>query len=145
MREPDMPTQAPPTQANVFKTGNLTRDFQLKFADNGNAYAHGSVAVNRPGPSGTWEDKVTDFYDLTLFGTTAENATESLPKGTRVIVIGKPEIREYEDKEGNKQKGKGIAVQSIGPDLRWATCEVIRTEKQSAAAIDGGTDDGEPF
>jgi single-strand DNA-binding protein len=53
-------------------------------------------------------------------------------KGNRAIVTGRLSQRTYETREGEKRNIVEVVADSIGPDLRWATCEVTRTERTSA-------------
>ncbi len=106
--------------------GNLTRDPELRFTPSGLAVASLSVAVNRK----KGEEEVVSFFDVTAFGTLAENACE-LTKGTRVIVVGRLEQRSWEQ-DGNKRSKVELVADSIGPDVRWATVTVTR-------AGDGGS------
>jgi single-strand DNA-binding protein len=57
----------------------------------------------------------------------AENVAASLTKGTRVLVTGRLDVREYEAREGGKRTSVDIAADEIGPTLRWATVTVERT------------------
>jgi single-strand DNA-binding protein len=106
--------------------GNLTRDPELRFTPSGLAVASLSVAVNRK----RGEEEVVSFFDVTAFGTLAENVCE-LGKGTRVIVVGRLEQRSWEQ-DGNKRSKVELVADSIGPDVRWATVTVTR-------AGDGGS------
>jgi single-strand DNA-binding protein len=67
-----------------------------------------------------------------------ENAAATLKKGDRVIAQGRFEEREYTDKEGQPKKVWDMTVDEIGPSLRWATAQVMRTERTKAEAIGGG-------
>jgi single-strand DNA-binding protein len=113
--------------------GNLTGDIDLKYAANGNAYARASVAVNRSRKRGdTWEDE-TDFIDISILDARmAENAAESLTKGTRVLVTGHLETRTVENDEGSKRTFWGCIVDCIGPSLRWSTASVFKDNKSKS-------------
>lgn len=109
--------------------GNLTRDFELRYSSSGTAMASAGLAVNnrRKGADGEYEDEA-HFFDLQCFGSTADNAAESLMKGVRVIVSGRLSFRQWE-KDGERKSKVEVLVDAIGPDLRWATCEVTRNER----------------
>lgn len=129
------------------KTGNLTRDPELRFSQSGTAYAKFGLAVETPIKPGDWsgERKVT-FYDVTCFDSMAENVAKSLTKGVRVVVIGRAEIERWIDKEGQPRESKVILADSCGPDLRWATCEVLKITRASArSGHDDLYPDEEPF
>ena len=69
------------------------------------------------------------FFNVTAWDTLGENAAASLTKGTRIIVTGRLEQREYETKEGEKRNVVEIIADEIGPSLRWARAEVERTQR----------------
>lgn len=108
--------------------GNLTRDPELRFAASGTAVLGLGLAVNKRKKEGDEYVDSVSFFNAVAFGTLAENAAASLQKGNRVIVTGELEQREYETKEGEKRNTVELTISSIGPDLRWATADVTRTE-----------------
>jgi single-strand DNA-binding protein len=114
---------------NVTLTGNLTRDIELRFAaGSGAAIASFGLAVNarKKDDSGNWTDD-PKFFDCVAFGDLGENAAESLTKGTRVIVVGRLDWSQWDDKDGGGKRSKvQIIVDGIGPDLRWATATVSK-------------------
>jgi single-strand DNA-binding protein len=114
--------------------GNLTRDPELRYTPNGAAVANFGVAVNdrkRVGGTDKWEDDPS-FFDVTAWDELAVNASESLGRGNRVIVTGKLKQRSWETSEGDKRSKVEIIAHAVGPDLRWATATVTRTEKKDS-------------
>ena len=135
--------------------GNLTRDPELKYTRNDNAMVRFSVADNhRYMRDNEWQDK-TSFVDCVAWGDIAENISNSLTKGTRVIVVGRIDQQTWENEDGDKRSKLEIAVDSIGPELRWATTEVTKTGGNDGRPSGGGKskrrsepvydDDEEPF
>ena len=114
--------------------GNLTTDPELRFTPQGKPCADVQVAVNKrvKQPDGTWSDGPTSYYRCTAWGQLAEHVTESLTKGTRVIVQGRLEIREYETRDGQRRTAAEIQIDDIGPSLRFATAHPERTPRQGA-------------
>ncbi len=114
--------------------GNLTRDPELRFTAGGKGIASFGVAVNRRWQqNGEWQEKVS-FFNVTAWDTLGENAAASLTKGTRIIVTGRLEQREYETKEGEKRNVVEIVADEIGPSLRWARAEVERIARDSSGS-----------
>jgi single-strand DNA-binding protein len=70
----------------------------------------------------------------------AENLVETVTKGTEVIVTGRLQTRQWEDKEGNKRSTTELVIDSIGPNLSFATAKVTKANRenggQRAAADD---------
>jgi single-strand DNA-binding protein len=117
--------------------GNLTDDPELRYTPNGAAVASLRVAVNRriPDGSGGWKDAETSFFRVNAWRTLAENAAESLTRGTRVVITGRLRSRSWENQEGETRSAVEIEADEMGPSLRWATAKV---EKQSRSS--GGGD-----
>ena len=68
------------------------------------------------------------FLNCSVWRQYAENVTESLQKGARVIVQGNLKSRSYETREGEKRTVFEVDVDEVGPALRYATAKVTRTQ-----------------
>ena len=122
----------------VTLSGNLTRDPELKFTNTGLAVTSVGLAVNRSvrNAQGGYDESV-GFFELTIFGDIAENARETFRKGTRVIVTGRLDFQTWETDEGDKRSTIKVIVDDIGPSLKWATAQVVRTEKKGDGLTSG--------
>ncbi|HEV7687090.1 MAG TPA: single-stranded DNA-binding protein [Acidimicrobiia bacterium] len=119
--------------------GNITRDPELRFTPSGQANARLGVAVNRRWQdrnSGEWQE-ATSFFDVICWRELAENVSESLKRGARIIVTGRLEQRTWEQ-EGNKRSVVEIIADEVAPSLRWATAKVEKTERRSGGDQGGG-------
>ncbi|MEM8666795.1 MAG: single-stranded DNA-binding protein [Planctomycetota bacterium] len=87
----------------VILVGNLTRDIDLKYTPGGTAVTDIGMAVNdrRKSASGEWVDETT-FVDVTLWGRTAEVASEYLGKGSPILVEGRLKLDTWET-DGQKR------------------------------------------
>ena len=95
---------------SVTLIGNLVDDPELRFTPSGVAMAKVRFAVNRRYQrNGEWQEE-TSFFGGTLWREAAENAAESLQKGTRVIVTGRLEQRSWETQEGEKRSVVEISI-----------------------------------
>jgi len=111
--------------------GNVTRDPELKFLNSGQAALKMSIAVNRRWQNRQtqeWEERVS-YFEIVGYGAMAENAANSLVKGSRVIVSGRLEQRSWETENGDKRSIVEINADEIGPSLKWATAVVTRTPR----------------
>ena len=118
----------------VTLVGNVTEDPELRFTPSGQAVANFTVAVNRRyKQNDKWEDKLDGFFRCSCWRDLAENAAESLRKGTRVVVVGRLQQRSWEDAEGNKRSAVEIQVDEVAPSLRWATASIQKTQRSGAA------------
>ncbi|HSG71851.1 MAG TPA: single-stranded DNA-binding protein [Planctomycetaceae bacterium] len=92
----------------VILVGNLTRDPQVRYTPSGSAVTDIGLAVSR-----TWFDKQTNsrkedttFVDVTLWGRTAEVAGEYLSKGRSVLIEGRLQLDQWDDKETGQKRSK---------------------------------------
>jgi single-strand DNA-binding protein len=128
--------------STVTIVGNLTRDPELRFTSGGRGQASFGVAVSRRYQvNNEWQEQ-TSFFNVVAWGTLGENASASLSKGTRIIVTGRLEQRQYETKEGEKRNVVEIVADEIGPSLRWARAEVERIARDSGGSGGGASSGG---
>lgn len=114
--------------------GNLTRDPELRFTANGRAVASFGIAVGRRYQvNGEWQEQ-TSYFNITAWGELGENAAASLSKGSRIVVTGRLEQREYTTREGDKRTAIDVIADELGPSLRWATAQVERTPRKDGGA-----------
>ena len=92
----------------VILMGNLTRDPQVRYTPGGTAVTDIGLAINR-----TWYDKTTQqkredvtFVDVTLWGRQAEVAGEYLSKGRSVLIEGRLQLDQWDDKETGQKRSK---------------------------------------
>jgi single-strand DNA-binding protein len=126
---------------SITVVGNITRDPELKFLNSGQAALRLSVAVNRRWQNRQtqeWEERVS-YFEVTAYGTTAENAANSLTKGNRVVVSGRLEQRSWETESGDKRSIVEINADEIAPSLRFATAVVTKTPRPEGGNGGGNT------
>ena len=124
----------------VTVVGNLTRDPELRFTQSGQARAVLGIAVNRRWQNrqtNEWEEQVS-FFNVVCWREMAENVSESLTRGMRIIVQGRLEQRSWDTPEGDKRSVVEIVADEIGPSLRWASAEVNRNERRGGQGAPGG-------
>lgn len=92
----------------VILVGNLTRDPEVRYTTGGTAVTELGMAVSRQ-----WTDKgsnerkeETTFVDVTLWGRTAEIAGEYLSKGRPVLIEGRLQLDQWEDRETGQKRSK---------------------------------------
>ncbi len=134
----------------VTLVGNLTDDPELRFTPNGAAVANFRLAVTpRFRDSDGWKDGETSFFRVNVWRQMAENATETLQKGTRCVVVGRLRVRSWETPEGEKRSVTEIEADELGPSLKFATAKVERAARgdgtASNAKSSGEFNDPPPF
>ncbi len=117
---------------SIVLVGNITRDPELRFTPTGQATASFGLAVNRRWQNRQtqeWEE-ATSFFDVVCWREMAENVSESLVRGTRVVVTGRLEQRSWETPEGDRRSRIEIIADEVGPSLRWATAQVTKNDRR---------------
>ena len=123
---------------SVTLVGNITRDPELRFTTGGRGVASFGLAVNRRYQvNGEWQDQ-TSYFNIVAWGQLGENAASSLTKGMRVVVSGRLEQREYQNREGEKRTAIEINADEVGPSLRWATASIERNPRTDGGNGGGG-------
>lgn len=80
--------------------GNLGADVELRTTTGGTSVCDLRVAVGeRVKKDGEWVDH-TEWFRVTVWGKTAENAAKYLRKGSSVHIVGKQRTEKWTDKEG---------------------------------------------
>ena len=117
----------------VILVGNLTRDPEVRYTQNGNAVASFTIAVN----SGFGDNKRTDFVPIVVWRKLAETCGNNLTKGRRVLVEGSLNIRSYEAKDGS---GKRYATEVIAQNV-----EFLDSRQSASSGASGATESGNGF
>jgi single-strand DNA-binding protein len=83
--------------------GNLGKDLELHHTSDGTPVTTLSVAVNKKRKEGS---KVTTWYEVSVFGKSAENAVEYLKKGSKVLAeCSNLRVNPYLHKDGKPDAG----------------------------------------
>ena len=88
--------------------GRLTRDVELRRTGTGTAVASFTLAVDRD-----FGDKETDFIECVAWKNTAEFVEKYFSKGRMAIVVGRLQIRNWNDKDGNKRKTAEVIAENV--------------------------------
>lgn len=88
-------------------TGNLGKDAELKYLQDGAAILSFSVADSMG------RDKGTIWWNCSMFGKRAESLSQYMTKGQQVTVIGTVTEREYTDKTGAQRKSIDVRVSDV--------------------------------
>lgn len=119
----------------VTVVGNLTSDPELRYTTNGLAVANFTIASTpKVFDRATNESKDGEalFLRASVWRDFAEHVASTLTKGSRVIAQGRLKQRSYETNEGEKRTSIELEVDSIGPDLRFATAAITRAASGGA-------------
>lgn len=98
---------------HIVLMGRLTRDPELRRTASGVAVATFSIAVDRDFASSATGEKETDFIDIVAWRNTAEFVSKYFAKGRMAVVSGRLQIRNWNDKEGNKRRSAEVIADNI--------------------------------
>ena len=96
----------------IIVMGRLTHDPELRRTGSGTPVCSFSIACDRDFKSQSGE-KETDFFDVVAWRTTGEFVSKYFTKGRMVVVEGRLQIREWQDKEGNKRRSAEINADNV--------------------------------
>lgn len=115
----------------ILVIGRVGRDPEVRTFDSGRAKATFTLAVNRP-----IKDKngnhPTDWFNVELWGKSAELAGELVRKGALIAVNGACNIDEWVDREGQKQRMVKVAAEGF---------QLLESKKDAEARPAGPPDD----
>ena len=88
--------------------GRLTKAPELKQTQNGKSVCSFTIAVDR-----SRDREKTDFIPIVAWGKTAEFVNQWFGKGDLITIVGRIEVRNYEDKNGNKRTATEIIAEEV--------------------------------
>jgi single-strand DNA-binding protein len=99
----------------ILLIGNAGRDAELRYLASGTPQAQFSLAVNnrrKNQQTGDWEDQ-TEWFNIVVWGDTAERISQYITKGKQVFVEGRVQTRSWEDDQGQKHYRTEVIAQTI--------------------------------
>lgn len=96
----------------VILTGNLCKEIELRYTNNGKAVVSNCIAVKRDYKE---EDGnyLTDFINFVAWGKSAEYLATYAKKGDRIELSGRWQTREYMNDQNEKRIVNEVQVNSI--------------------------------
>ena len=103
---------------NIIIVGNLCKDIEVKTSSSGKPYLKNTVAVQRDFKAPNEDKYQSDFFNITVFGKTAEFMAKFCAKGKKVLVQGRMQSGDYE-KDGIKHYTMDLMAEKVEP-MEWA-------------------------
>ena len=100
----------------VILVGNVGRDPDVKYFDNGSAVANFTIATTERGytaANGTQIPDRTEWHNIVCWRGLAKVAEQFIRKGTQVYIEGKIRTRNYDDANGIKRYVSEIYVDNL--------------------------------
>ena len=114
---------------HVTLIGRCSRDMELKFTGGGMAIGNLSIAVNKRRKKGDEWVEETSFFEIALFGKTAEGLKPYLLKGKQIAVEGELHQDRWEQEGQSRSK---VVIHSSNIQLLGGN------DKQGAGNTGGG-------
>jgi single-strand DNA-binding protein len=94
--------------------GNLTRDPEVRYTPKGTAVGDLALALNSSYKTqdGQFKEEVC-YVDIVAWGRQAETCKEYLTKGSPILVEGRLQLDQWEDKDGNKKSRLRVRAERI--------------------------------
>ena len=112
---------------HVVLMGRLARDPELRHTQSGLPVASFTVAVNRRFANKDTNERQADFIDCVAWRGTAEFISKYFAKGAMIAVQGHLQVREWQDKDGNR---------------RWSTEVIVEQAYFTGSKQEGGSSGG---
>ena len=123
----------------VILVGNLTRDPELQTTSTGVPVCRFSLAVSRRYANADGE-RETDFLNIVVWNTLAENCAKYLQKGSKVAVTGAIQTRSYESEEG-----KRYITEIIADEVEFVGAKKEQDQTEAEPKMEPINDDNLPF
>ena len=101
------------TLNKVMILGNLGRDPEVRHTQSGKTVANFSVATTDAWGQGEDRQERTEWHQVVVWGKPAETCGQYLRKGRQVLIEGRLQTRDYEDREGVKRYVTEIVAQQV--------------------------------
>ena len=93
--------------------GRLVRDPDLRRTNSGKAVTSFTLVCDRDFKNQQTGEKEVDFIECVAWGGTAEMVAKYFYKGRMVVAIGRLQLRDWTDKNGQKRRTAEILVNSV--------------------------------
>lgn len=119
----------------VFLTGRLTSDIEVRQTPGGKAVGTFSLAVDNQG-----QDAGASFFEITAWEKTAELMQQYTRKGSKVLVQGRLAQQTWEDKDTQKKRSK---VTITATDIQFLDSKQDSGNASAPAQNQSNNDTGE--
>lgn len=93
--------------------GRMVKDPDLRHTQAGVSVASFTLAVDRDIKNKQTGEREVDFIDCVAWRNTADFVSNYFTKGKMTVVEGKLQMRNWEDKDGNKRRNAEVQVDNV--------------------------------
>ena len=95
----------------IFLMGRLVADPELRTTPSGVSVSTFRIACDRDFKDKETGERETDFINIVAWRQTAEFVSRSFSKGRMAVVVGRLQIRNYTDRDGNKRTAAEVIAE----------------------------------
>ena len=128
----------------VILIGNLTRDPEISTTSNGVSVCRFAIAVTRRFANAEGE-RDTDFFNIVVWRSLAENCHKFLKKGSKVAVVGNLQNRSYDAQDGSKRYITDVVAEEVEFLTTKGDGAVADVKEEEVSKLQPIDDDGLPF
>jgi single-strand DNA-binding protein len=117
-------------------TGNVVSDPVSRTTGSGRVVTNVRVASNEKrfnSETQQYETTSTSFYNVSCWQKLGERVASSIRKGDAVLVVGRPQVREFQRQAGHLDHSVDINADHFGPDMRRVSLTVERKERAAVS------------
>lgn len=96
----------------IFVTGRLVADPDLKQTPGGTPVTSFRIACERDFKNKETGERETDFLSIVAWRNTAQFIAKNFSKGRLITVVGRLQMRNYTDRDGNKRTAAEIIAET---------------------------------
>ena len=97
----------------IFIMGRLARDPEVRHTQSGVTVCSFTLAVDRDIKDKQTGERKTDWIPVTAWRGTGELVSRYLHKGDSIVVVGRLEIQEWTDRQGNKRTAPNVSAENV--------------------------------
>lgn len=112
----------------LFLTGHVVRDAVLAYTQAGTPLTDISVAVNRTVKKGNEYVSEPHFFDVAVWGKTAENLAQYLVKGKKIALTGRLAQQKWTAQDGTQRQKVCI----VADNIQLASSAPAQNQQQNA-------------
>ena len=126
----------------VILIGNLTKDPEITTTNNGVSVCRFTLAISRRFANAEGE-RETDFINIVVWRTLADNCHKFLKKGSKTAVVGNLQSRSYDANDGTKR----YITEVVAEEVEFISTKSDATQKtdDDVTKLEPITDDNLPF
>lgn len=135
----------------VILMGRLTKDPEIRYTQTNNtAVTSFTLAVNRRFTK-QGEEQQTDFINITAYSKTAEFISGYFQKGQQVAIVGRLQLRNWEDDQGKKHYVTEVIAEETyfaeSKKSQYADSSIMNGNVSNNSAVENNNsyDDDLPF